>query len=118
MGSLTLPKPARLSRRSEFASVREKGRMWHGRFMVVGCLAGGGNFPARLGVVTSRRTGGAVERSKMRRRLREIFRINRPLLKCGLVMVVAPRRAAASATFQALREEWFGLAGRAGVLKS
>ncbi|MBU3665740.1 MAG: ribonuclease P protein component [Chthoniobacterales bacterium] len=117
MSSLSLPKSARLSRRSEFADVREKGRSWHGRLMVLGCLASGTKSPARFGVVTSRRTGGAVERTKLRRRLREIFRVHRPSLADGLMMVAVPRRAAVVAPFQALRDEWLALAGRARAFK-
>ena len=117
MGALTLPKAARLSRRAEFAAVRAEGRSWHGSLMVLAALATGAGEAARLGVITSRKTGTAVERSKVRRRLREIFRLNRPLLPDGLWMVVVPRRAATTAKYAALHEEWLTLAGRGGYLR-
>ncbi|MGA0093757.1 MAG: ribonuclease P protein component [Chthoniobacterales bacterium] len=116
MGALTLPKAARLSRRAEFAAVRGEGRSWHGRLMVLGALATPGREPARIGIVTSRRTGTAVERSKVRRRLREIFRLHRRGLPAGLWMVVVPRRAAVGAEYAALAEEWCTLAQRGGIL--
>jgi ribonuclease P protein component len=117
MGALTLPKAARLSRRAEFAAVREKGASWHGRLMVLGALATPDRCPARLGVITSRRTGSAVERSRVRRRLREIFRLHRRLLPPGLWLVVVPRRAAVDAKFAALRDEWCALSARGGFLR-
>ena len=117
MGALTLPKAARLSRRAEFAAVRAEGQSWHGRLMVLAALATGAGEAARLGVITSRKTGTAVERSKIRRRFREIFRLHRPLLPEGLWMVVVPRRAAATAKYAALNEEWLTLAGRGGYLR-
>lgn len=117
MGALTLPKAARLSRRAEFAAVRSGGQSWHGRLMVLGALATPDKSPARIGVITSRKTGGAVERARLRRRLREIFRLHRPLLPAGLWMVVVPRRAAAAAKYAALSDEWRSLAMRGGYLE-
>lgn len=116
MGALRLPKAARLSRRAEFAAVRQHGASWHGRLMVVGAWATPETDPARIGVVTSRKTGNAVERARLRRRLRDIFRLNRRLLPAGLWMVVVPRRAAAAAKYAALRDEWRTLATRGGYL--
>jgi ribonuclease P protein component len=118
MAALTLPKPARLSRRDEFSAVREKGKSWHGRLMVLGGWISPVAQPARIGVITSRKVGGAVERNRVRRRLREVFRLHRPSLPAGLWMVIVPRRAAGQATTAALREEWRALAGRAGYLKA
>lgn len=118
MAAFTLPKAARLSRRSDFADVRGHGDSWHGRFMVMGGWLSGNADAARCGVITSRKVGGAVERSRARRRLREIFRLHRGLLPAGLWMVVIARRAAATASFGALSEEWRALADRAGYLKS
>ena len=118
MAALTLPKPARLTRRAEFAAVREQGRAQHGNFMVLGTWPTSSPEPARVGVITSRRVGTAVERNRVRRRLSEVFRLHRNLLPSGLWMVVVPRRPAAHATFAALAEEWRALAARAGYLKA
>jgi len=118
MAALNLPKPARLTRRAEFAAVREQGKSQHGTLMVLGTWQTSSPEPARIGVVTSRRVGSAVERNRTRRRLREIFRLQRNLLPSGLWMVVVPRRAAVRATFAALAEEWRALAARAGYLKA
>ena len=117
MGALTLPKAARLSRRAEFAAVRNEGKSWHGRLMVLGALATADAKAARVGIVTSRKTGSAVERSRVRRRLREIFRLHRRLLPAGLWMVIVPRRAAVDAQFAALRDEWRALCTRGGYLQ-
>ena len=118
MAALTLPKPARLTRRAEFAAVREQGKSQHGNFMVLGTWQTSSREPARIGLITSRRVGSAVERNRTRRRLREIFRVHRNLLPPGLWMVVIPRRAAVRATFAALAEEWRALVARAGYLKA
>jgi len=118
MAALTLPKPARLARRAEFAAVRNHGKSQHGNFMVLGTWQSSTHEPARIGVITARRTGTAVERNRARRRIREIFRVHRGLLPGGLWMVVVLRRAAVGATFAALTEEWRALTARAGYLKA
>ena len=118
MGALALPKSARLSRRAEFDAVRRDGRPCHGRLMVLAALRTRDEGPCRFGVVTSRKVGKAVDRTRLRRRLREIFRTHRSLLPAGLWMVVVPRRAAVATTFVKLADEWRALAARSGYLKA
>jgi ribonuclease P protein component len=118
MAALKLPKAARLSRRADFRAVREQGNSWHGRLIVLGGLRTDETGAAKLGVITTRRVGSAVERTRLRRRLREVFRLQRPLLPAGLWMVIVPRRAAVNAQFAALAEEWRVLSVRAGFLKA
>lgn len=74
----------------------------------------GGN--SRGGVITTRKVGNAVERSRARRRLREIFRVHRPQLVVGLQMVMVAKRGAAMVDFERLREDWLGLAVQNGFL--
>jgi ribonuclease P protein component len=113
---LRFPKSARLSRVGEFAELKRSGRSFHGQLMVLSVLSAGGEAAARIGFVTSRRVGGAVERNLVRRRLREIVRAARPQLKSGLWLALIARQAAARASFQALRDEWQQLAERSSIL--
>ncbi len=73
--------------------------------------------PARLGLVTSRRVGGAVQRNRVRRRLREMFRARRGHFVPGLWLVVVAKNGAAETPFATLREEWLRLAGRLSILR-
>jgi len=117
MAALKLPKAARLTRREEFATVREQGTAQHGKLMVLGTWQSPSSAAARFGVIAARRTGPAHERNRARRRLREIFRSHRPSLPAGIWMVVVLRGSAVRATFAALAGEWRALATRAGYLK-
>lgn len=72
----------------------------------------------RVGLITSRRVGSAVERNGVRRRLREIVRLNMPRLRKGLWLVLVARHGAVAAKFEALREEWLRLADRASILSA
>ena len=71
---------------------------------------------ARVGIITSRRVGGAVVRNKVRRRLREIFRHARARLLKGVWLVIVARPHAGNASFQDLQKEWWKLAERGGIV--
>jgi ribonuclease P protein component len=64
---------ARLRTRPEFLAVDRGGRRVSGRFMTLVGRANGGPSD-RLGIVASRRVGGAVSRNRAKRRLRDVFR--------------------------------------------
>ncbi|MGH2949178.1 MAG: ribonuclease P protein component, partial [Solirubrobacteraceae bacterium] len=69
------PKRRRLSRSAEFERVYRQGRSKGNRFLVLYAFpreAAGVGGP-RLGLSVSRRVGGAVERTQVKRALREAF---------------------------------------------
>ena len=114
---LRFPKSARLTRAPEFSKLKSEGTSFHGKYMVLSVLK---NVPetgaARLGIITSRRVGGAVARTRVRRCFREIFRQSRPSLCQGIWLVLVARQHAARAAFGQLEAEWRQLARRSGIL--
>ena len=115
------PKAARLTRATEFRRVKDRGRSWGGRFLVLGVLpdaapAAAADRGARIGFITSRRVGGAVDRNRVRRRLREIVRQHRPQLRAACWLVIIARHTAAKATSADLAADWLRLARRASNL--
>ncbi len=70
----------------------------------------------RIGIITSRRVGGAVVRNRVRRRFREIVRVDRPQLISSCWLVLIARHRAAAASFAELRSEWRVMAERAAIL--
>ena len=91
-GSQTLPKTERLQRGYQFRHAYEQGRKFTGRLVVLYVVE---NSSARraLGVVTSRKVGGAVVRNRARRLLREAYRLNKQKLKTNLQIVMIARNA-------------------------
>lgn len=71
--------------------------------------------PARFGIITSRRVGGAVQRNRVRRRLREICRLHRSQMAPNFLIVISARSLAATVGLDELREEWLLLARRLSI---
>ena len=109
-------KSKRLTRPAEFLRVKSEGATTRGGLLVLGTLDVEKARLFRAGFVTSKRTGGAVVRNRIRRRLREVVRRHQHELRGGIWMVVIARPAAAKASYQQLEHEWLRLAKRASIL--
>jgi ribonuclease P protein component len=59
----------------------------------------------RLGFTVSRALGGAVERNRMKRRLREAIRLTRPLTGADMDVVINPKKAFLKAEFSTVLSE-------------
>lgn len=68
------------------------------------CLARVDGAGPRLGVTATRALGGAVVRNRIKRRLREAFRMHRSALAPQWDIVVNPRRAAIDASFAEIEQ--------------
>ena len=92
------PKRGRLSRSAEFERVYRQGRSVGNRFLVLYSFprstAGEPADGARLGVSVSRKVGGAVERNRVKRLLREAFAAESEVVPPGHDLVVVARPAA------------------------
>lgn len=71
----------------------------------------------RVGITVSRKLGGAVVRNRVRRRLREVYRLHEGSFAPGYDIVVVARSRAVSAEFSALTHAYLSLARKAGILR-
>jgi ribonuclease P protein component len=87
------PKRRRLSRSAEFERVYRQGRSKGNRFLVLYAFprANQDEDGPRLGLSVSRRVGGAVDRTMVKRALREAFWEEAPRLPGGSDYVVVAR---------------------------
>lgn len=72
----------------------------------------------RVGVTVSKKLGGAVVRNRVRRRLREVYRLNEAKFAPGWDIVVVARSRCITADFQKLTNSYLSLAEKAGILEA
>jgi len=105
------PSRGRLSRSAEFERVYRQGRSTANRHLVLYTFPNATAERPRLGLSVSRKVGGAVERNRVKRLLREAFAQTEANLRAGQDVVVVARPGAGEL---AGRE---GLAGVTGSLE-
>lgn len=66
---------------------------------------------ARLGLVVTKKIGGAVVRNRIKRLCRECFRLTPGLLPGGVDLVVIARRGAPELGLAEVRAEWLRVSG-------
>ena len=71
----------------------------------------------RVGITVSKKLGKAHIRNRIRRRLREVYRLNEDKFQPGWDIVMVARSRALNAPFQQLSASCLSLAAKAGVLK-
>jgi len=98
----------RLVRGAEFDAVYRNGRRRSSRQFTV-FFASNGLGKSRFGMSVGRALGGAVVRNRIRRRVREILRLDRGEIPSGWDIIVHPRASVAGAEFAPLREELIAL---------
>ena len=114
---LRLGRASRLARSRDFARLRQQGER-----LALGCLIAnwsrlaGGERP-KLGVVTSRKIGGAVQRSRARRLLRESFRRHQHEFVHPVELVLVARNSIAGKNFAGVEKDFLTALNRASLLK-
>ncbi|XUX01412.1 MAG: ribonuclease P protein component [Dehalogenimonas sp.] len=113
MNGGNIQRERRLRRREDFQRVLATGRSRADNYLVLKLSEGTGN-PSRIGLVTSKKVGGAVERNRVRRRLRGI--LSPLILKPGADLVFIARPSAAQAPYSTLEGSVKSLLKRAGLV--
>ena len=108
----------RLKQGRDFARARQEGQR-----VVLGCLiANWRRLPAdattRLGVVTSKKIGGAVVRNRARRLMREAFRVHQQELTPPVDLVLVARQSIAGRGLAEVEKDFLAAMDRAGLLSA
>ena len=98
-----------------FRRLYNKGDSCANRYLVVYCRRNG-TKRNRIGLTVGAKLGHAVERNRLRRRLREIYRLHETSFARGYDLVVVARSRAIGADYAALERAYLSLAARLGLL--
>ena len=113
--SLRFPRERRITRGRDFQRARSMGRR-----LAVGCLVlnwfEASGETTRLGVITSRKIGGAVIRTRARRLLRESFRLNQYRITRQVDLVLVARQSIVEKDFAAVEGDFITALRRADLL--
>ena len=71
----------------------------------------------RVGLTVSKKLGCAVVRNRVRRRLREVYRLNESRFAPGWDIVIVARSRCVNADFDKLTNAYLSLAEKAGILE-
>jgi ribonuclease P protein component len=96
----------RVRKRAEFLEIQSGGARVTGDCLVFIVLRRAPGAPLRLGITASRKIGGAVQRSRARRLIREGFRAVFAELPAAIDVVVIVRRPLGDRKMPAILAEW------------
>jgi ribonuclease P protein component len=72
----------------------------------------------RLGITVSVKLGGAVVRNRARRRLREVYRLNKPALKQGYDIILVARTRTLSGSWKELNDSFLRICQKVNILEA
>ena len=103
-----------LKRNHDFKRLYNKGKSAASQCVVVYCRRNG-KSESRLGITVSTKLGGAVQRNRIRRRLKEIYRLNEKRLSPGYDVVIVARIRSRYVGFSELEASVLALLRKLGL---
>ncbi len=103
-----------LKDKSEFDVVFNEGRRYQGKYLSL--IIRRGTNGVKLGIIVNKKYGGAVERNKIKRRIKEAIRKFSSAAKKGTEIVVLPKPGAARIGYKEIADDIAIIAGKADII--
>jgi len=113
----TLQRSQRIKRGGDFLRTRSAGRRIVSGCLVFNWMEKGTDGGTRVGIITTRKLGGAVVRSRARRLLREAFRLNQHVINRPIDLVLVARSSIVAKSLGGVEGDFLVAAKRAGLLE-
>jgi ribonuclease P protein component len=104
-----------LKKNHEFRRLYAKGKSVSSGFAVL-YVRRNGRAQNRVGITVSTKLGGAVTRNRIRRRFREVYRLNEDRLRFGYDLVIVARSRSYDAKFASLEKDFLRLCEKLSLL--
>ena len=114
--SVTLKKNSDFHRHSDFHRLYARGKSAVTPYLALYCRKNRLGV-SRCGFTVSTKLGGAVVRNRVRRRLREIVRLNAPRMRPGYDVVVVARSRAVGCEYRRLEAAYLTACRKLGLMK-
>lgn len=117
MKKFSLSRPERITKTSDFKQALKNGLFYNGRVLRL-CISRNNIGSSRIGVSLRKEVFRlAVTRNRLRRYIKESFRLNKENFGEGYDIIAIPRAAAATLEFKEFSGEFLAVARKAGVRK-
>ena len=104
MCSFSFPKKERILNRKDFVNLNQLGKKFHTiNFAVI--FKENGLGITRLGITVSKKIGNSVKRNKVKRLIREFYRLHKAFFPQGYDIVIAAKKGAYGLDFWKIKEE-------------
>jgi len=108
MALYTFRKEERIRKRAEFQRALKGGVRFQALHFRIS-ISPNGLSHCRLGITTGKKIGSAVQRNRLKRRIREFFRLNKDRFPVSSDLLITAKEGAASLNFWQVSEELKGL---------
>ncbi|SDP46312.1 ribonuclease P protein component [Selenomonas ruminantium] len=105
-----------LKRRNDFQRVYRKGRSLANRYFVLYVFESE-ELSGRVGFAAGKKLGCAVKRNRVKRLLRESYRLHSPELRPGIALLLVGRQAMLDVKCPVVEKAFLSLGKKAGIFK-
>jgi len=107
MGAFSFPKSEKILNRADFVKLNRSGkRLYTKHFTLI--IKKNGQGVTRLGVTVGKKSGNAVKRNRVKRLIRDFFRLNKKQFPQGYDIVIVAKKDASYLDLWKIKEE-FGI---------
>jgi ribonuclease P protein component len=114
---LRFPRSSRIKQKRDFTRTKLQGQRVISGCLIANFLPRPPGLPGRLGVITSRKVGQAVERSRARRLLRESFRLHQHEFERPVDLVLVARQSIVGKKFADVEKDFLRALRQGRLLK-
>ncbi|MFA6849294.1 MAG: ribonuclease P protein component [Selenomonadaceae bacterium] len=111
-----LPKRRILRQNKEFQKVYRCGRSYANRYIVLYVFAANG-LQNKVGFAAGKKLGNAVTRNRVKRLLRESYRLNQHMLDTKYCLLLVGRKSAVNVKYAVVEKAFLNLGRKTGIFR-